>query len=209
MKFFANGILAVGMFLASLVFTGCNSLNDLPPVDTQPITPVTQSTQAAQAASNVAVFHVGDTVNVTFSGAPISPDPHEEQIKEDGTITLYLIGAVKAAGKTAGELQTEILTNYVPKYYVRLTVTVKPGERYYFVTGEVKAPGKQIYTGETTVLKAISTAGGFRDFASHTVKLIRTNGDVREENCDNANSNPALDLKVYPGDQIVVKRSIF
>ncbi len=68
---------------------------------------------------------------------------HEETIKEDGTITLPLIGSVYAVGKTAGELQNEIYTNYVPKYYVRLTVTVKSGDRVYYVGGEVKSPGSR------------------------------------------------------------------
>ena len=136
---------------------------------------------------------------------------HEELIKEDGTITLPLIGSVKAVGKTAGELQTEIQTNYVPKYYVRLTVTVKPGDLFYFVQGEVNSHGSRLpYTGETTVTKAIAAAGGFSPFADHTVKLIRANGqEVIKVDVDKATTNPSLDLKVYPGDQIVVGRNAF
>jgi len=32
---------------------------------------------------------------------------HEEPIKEDGTITMPLIGKITAVGKTTGELQNE------------------------------------------------------------------------------------------------------
>ncbi len=67
---------------------------------------------------------IGDLVVVNLSGLPETIPPHEERIKEDGTITLPYIGAVKAAEKTPGELQNEIHDLYVPKIYSHLTVTV-------------------------------------------------------------------------------------
>jgi polysaccharide export outer membrane protein len=153
-------------------------------------------------------------VIITFSGLP-ADDPlqaqsHDYPIKEDGNITLPYIGAIQAAGKTAGELQTEIYDLYVPKYYIRLTATVKPGDLIYYVTGEVKNPGREIYVGETTVTKAITSAGGFTDFANHSkVYLVRANGERVRVNADKAMEHPADDLQVYPGDQIEVKRRIF
>ena len=138
-------------------------------------------------ASEVARFHVGDTVTVTLTGLPEEIDPHTEPIKEDGTITMPDIGHVQAAGKTAGELQNEIYKLYVPKYYPHLTVTVNTGDRVYYVTGEVKQPGRQLYAGQMTVTKAITTAGDFTDFANHKkVWLIRANGQRIKVNCDKA-----------------------
>src|SRR5678815_4466249 len=62
-------------------------------------------------------FGVDDIVIVSFSGLDtVTPPAHQERIKDDGTITLPLIGAVKAKDKTPGELQKEIRTLYVPKY---------------------------------------------------------------------------------------------
>jgi polysaccharide export outer membrane protein len=137
-------------------------------------------------------------------------EPHTEAIKEDGTITMSSIGHVQAAGKTAGELQNEIYNLYVPKYYRHLTVTVNTGDRVYYVTGEVKSPGRQLYVGQMTVTKAITTAGDFTDFANHTkVRLIRSNGQTIKVNCDKALQDPSLDLPVYPNDQIQVPRRIF
>jgi polysaccharide export outer membrane protein len=145
-----------------------------------------------------------------FSGIPDEIPQHDEQIKEDGNINLPLINSVKAVGKTAGELQNEIHDLYVPKYYVRLNVVVKPGDLIYYVRGEVKQPGREIYVGETTVTKAITSAGDFTDFASHTVDLIRANGGtVIEVDVDKALKNPELDPKIYPGDQVNVLRRIF
>ena len=123
---------------------------------------------------------------------------------------MSLIGSVRAVGKTAGELQSEIHDLYVPKYFVRLTVTVKPGDLVYYVSGEVKGPGRQLYVGETTVTKAIASAGDFTDFASHSnVLLIRANGQRIRVNCDDAQQDPSKDQRVYPGDQIVVSRRLF
>jgi protein involved in polysaccharide export with SLBB domain len=154
-------------------------------------------------------FHVGETVSVIFSGTPDLIQPHEEQIKEDGTINLPLIGSVKAVGKTAGELQNEVHDLYVPKYYVRLNVVVKPGDLIYYVRGEVKQPGREIYVGKTTVTKAITSAGDFTDYASHNVKLIRANGEVIKVDVDKALEDPTLDPLIYPGDQVTVDRRIF
>ncbi|MEI9962810.1 MAG: polysaccharide biosynthesis/export family protein [Limisphaerales bacterium] len=161
-------------------------------------------------ASAVAHFQIGDTVIVTLSGPPDPIVPHEEPIKEDGTITMPYIGSVQALGKTSGQLQKDIHDLYVPKYYNQLTVTVKSSQdRVYYVGGEVKQPGRQLYVGATTVTKAIQSVGDFTDFASHTVYLIRANGQRIKINCDKALKNPSLDLPVYPGDQIQVPRRLF
>jgi protein involved in polysaccharide export with SLBB domain len=98
----------------------------------------------------------------------------------------------------------------VPKYYRHLTVTVNTGDRVYYVTGEVKQPGRQLYVGQMTVTKAITTAGDFTDFANHKkVRLIRANGQTIKVNCDKALQDPSQDPSVYPNDQIQVPRKIW
>jgi polysaccharide export outer membrane protein len=195
-RWMPRGWLAV-LPLVALFFAGCAS-NDAPPPGPDPET-------------QVAHFHVGDTVTVVFTGLP-NDDllPHEEPIKEDGTITLDSIGPVKAAGKTAGELQNDIHDLYVPKYYTHLNVTVKTGDRVFYVTGEVKNPGRQIYSGQMTVTKAITSAGDFTDFANRKKDwLIRANGQRIRVNCDDIMDGSAPDPQVYPGDQIQVTRRLF
>jgi len=147
---------------------------------------------------------------VTLTGPLEVIQPHSEPIKEDGTITMPNIGHVQAAGKTAGELQNTIHDLYVPKYYRHLTVTVNTGDRVYFVTGEVKGPGRQLYVGQMTVTKAITTAGGFTDFANQKkVWLIRAGGQRVKVNCDKAYQDPSQDPLVYPNDQIQVPRKFW
>jgi polysaccharide export outer membrane protein len=219
MKLFVRGLFACALLVAGVVFTGCGSPSPEGQVlldNPQPGSaagPAAAGRQIAAPPNGAAVarFHVGDTVIVSFSGAPeIIPD-HVETIKEDGTITLPLILAVAAVGKTAGELQNAIHDAYVPKYYVRLTVTVKSGDRVYYVGGEVHGPGRQLYVGDTTVTKAIQSAGGLTDYASHgKVWLNRaSNGQRIQVNYDDALQSPAKDPPVYPDDQVNVERRIF
>ena len=190
------GFFACGLLFTSVIFTGCYSSSSVP------ITGYT--------AAEVARFHVGDIVIVTLSGLPSDILPHQEPIKEDGTITMPDIGHVQAAGKTAGELQNEIYNLYVPKLYRHLTVTVNTGDRVYYVTGEVKQPARQLYSGQMTVTKAITTAGDFTDFANHKkVWLTRANGQRIKVNCDKIQAGKAEDPSVYPNDQIQVPRRIW
>lgn len=159
----------------------------------------------------VATLKKGDLVEIKFSGNPTPPDDLEERIKEDGTINLPYIGTIQAEGKTAGQLQSEIQSKYVPAYYVRLTVTVRTELREFYVDGEVRRNDRFIYTGEMTVLKAIAAAGGFTDFAAkRRVVLFRTTGERVTVDAEKAKQNTSLDLPVIPGDRVFVpRRSVF
>jgi polysaccharide export outer membrane protein len=205
------GFFACGLLFTGVIFTGCYSPSSDPIFSDTPIPPVMiGSPSTGYSAVEVARFHVGDTVSVTLTGLPETIEPHVEPIKEDGTITMPDIGHVQAAGKTAGEVQNEIYNLYVPKLYRHLTVTVNTGDRVYYVTGEVKQPGRQLYAGQMTVTKAITTAGDFTDFANHTkVWLIRANGQRIKVNCNDALRDSSKDPQVYPNDQIQVPRRIW
>ncbi|MCU0771833.1 MAG: polysaccharide export protein [Verrucomicrobia bacterium] len=181
-----------------------------PATPTAPATPPPQSSINERAAAGAAtdVFRVGDVVSVTFSGTSEAIPAHQERIKEDGTITLFLVKSVKAAGKTPGELQRELQDRY-DDYYKTLVVTVASFERFYYVGGEVKRPGAQPYLGETTVTKAIQAAGDFTDFAKKgNVQVIRADGTKLKVNFGKAIDDPSLDPPIYPGDKIHVPRRI-
>lgn len=172
------------------------------------------ASNSGQSGTYADKLHVGETVIITLTGAPdqtqVSTAGQSQTIKEDGTVTLPLIGSVPAAGKTPGQLQNDIQNLYVPKYYVRLTVTVTPQDRVYYVGGEVTKPGVIEYWGQTTVTKAIQAAGDFNDFANKKkVWLTRANGERIKVNCVKALEDPAQDPPVYPGDQIQVPRRYF
>lgn len=207
---------ACGFLLAGLTLGGCSSpsnpilFSDNPQPPSAATGTEATSTDTAPGDLTAARFHVGDTVTVDYSGTLEKIEENVQTITEAGTITLPYIGAVRAAGLTAGELQREIQEDYVPKYYTQLTVTVSGQALVFYVGGEVKIPGRLVYTGGTTVTKAIQAAGDFTDFANRKkVLLIRNNGERVKVNCIKAAQDPSLDPPIYPGDQIMVPRRIF
>ena len=155
-------------------------------------------------------LQAGDTITINFDGLPNPLLPQEKTINDDGTITLADIGQIKVAGKTTGDVENIIHDLYVPRIYKHLTVTVKAGDRVYYVRGEVHTPGRQVYVGQITVTKAITSAGDFSDYADRKhVLLIRSNGKRFTLNCDKILDGKAPDPGVYPGDQIQVERRMF
>jgi polysaccharide biosynthesis/export protein VpsN len=158
------------------------------------------------------VLKPGEQLTIYFQNTPPPPiAPQQQRIKEDGTITLHYVGSVKAAGLTTRELQEELRRRYVPTYYKETVgITIESEERFFFVSGEVKNPSRQIYTPGMTVLKAIAAAGDFTVYAKRSkVELIRANGKKVKVDCIEAREKPELDLKVYPNDRVFVPKSIF
>jgi polysaccharide biosynthesis/export protein VpsN len=203
--FTASLLLAIG-----LVFSGCATSADpeftSAPSAAQAVAPI--SPQPTQETAGLR-FQVGDTVIVTFSDTPAEIKPHEERVKEDGNITLPLIGPIQAKDRTAGDLQKAIHDAYVPKYYVRLTVTVThvPVEKVYYVGGEVRAPGSRTWLSGTTLTKAIQNAGGLTDFAKKdNILLTRANGTQVKVDWKKASQNPKFDPRISPNDNILVFR---
>jgi polysaccharide export outer membrane protein len=155
---------------------------------------------------------VGDSLVISFSDVPLGALPAQMTIKvgSEGTITLPHNIVVFALGKTPTELERDIRNAYVPALYVQCTASVKAEDRYFFVGGEVKISNRQIYTSQSmTVLRAITTAGGFTDFAKKTkIEVRRANGKTEYVNYYKALKDPKLDLPVFPNDQVIVPRGI-
>jgi protein involved in polysaccharide export with SLBB domain len=186
---------ALGVVMVAL-FSGCET-----------------TSQFADAPSDSGnVFHVGDKVTVRFlsitGSAEVLPD-HTERVHDDGTITLSLIGTVKAVGRSAGDLQKEIYDRYIPKYFQGGTVTVAGEASFFYVLGDVAAPGQKEYPGQMTVVKAIAAAGGFTEFAKKTNVQLTHAGHTKAVNVEKALRDDRYDLPVYAGDKIFVKRRIF
>ncbi|MBT3842250.1 MAG: hypothetical protein HOF61_08715 [Verrucomicrobia bacterium] len=153
----------------------------------------------------------GNQITITFSGLSTIPIPYSCRIREDGTMSPpYLKEPVVAAGKTVGELELELEQKYVPDIYKTINVTIKTADRFFYVGGEVRQPSRQIFIGRITVTQAIQSAGDFTDFGNQReVRVIRANGKVDIIDCKAALDDPTRDLPVYPGDNIVVARSLF
>lgn len=157
-----------------------------------------------------AVLRVGDTVEIRLAGVPaeeISAFSAAQAVDDGGMLNLPYIGKLKIAGLDSDKAQQLIESKLKSeKIYTNPTVTVniQTSQRFVNVTGEVKASGRVIYTPDMTVMSAIAGASGFNDFADKKrVKLVR-GGTVQVLDTRKFSINPALDVKVLPGDQIHV-----
>jgi protein involved in polysaccharide export with SLBB domain len=183
----------------------------LAPVNTAPGAPPT-SAPPTPSHTFAEVLGVGDSVTISFSDIP-SPGilPVVQRIGNDGKISgLPFDIKVAAAGKTVSQLQDDIRAAYVPKYYRFMSCSVKNEERVFFVEGEVKLASRLPYVGEMTVLRAITSAGGFTDFANRkNIELHRATGQKLTINWYKAIEDPKLDKPVFPNDQIIVRKKYY
>jgi len=108
-------------------------------------------------------------------------------IRPDGRISLPLIGDVLASGFTADQLASDIAERFKAyKEHPSVSVNVVTVNSYYvFMVGEFNAPGKLQFKTYTTLLQAISLAGGFTQFASRndmTIvrNLVNVDGKIKE-----------------------------
>jgi polysaccharide export outer membrane protein len=139
----------------------------------------------------------------------------EARVRPDGTITLPLIGDIKAAGLTPQQLKNEILrllSQFIKDENLVVTVAVTDPNSYRFtVTGNVEHPGVFDSKVFVTVAHAIALAGGFNKFASpQSLVIVRTdkNGAVRripiDYNRAASGLHPEENLALIAGDTVFV-----
>ena len=209
MKLIGRGAAAIGIVFTCIILAGCQSgkkpQNDgygydplgkdkeTAVMDSNSGLPGSQPTRPGGAPvaagsdsnSSTAILQAGDTIAVVFNDLPNPVVAISDQIKEDGTVTLYFNEKFMAAGKTVRQLQDEVHDRYVPKYYKLITPSVTTGDRFFSVGGEVRTPNRYVWTPGMTVLRAIDSAGGFTDFSRKgSVSVTRANSRKQEhEDC--------------------------
>jgi polysaccharide biosynthesis/export protein len=134
-------------------------------------------------------------------------------VRSDGKISLPLVGEIQAAGRTPLQLEeniTEKLKGFITSPEVTVIVQ-QVNSRKYNVLGEVSKPGSFPLTASTTIMDAIATSGGFKDFAKKSgVYILRKGPDGRETRL-NFNykdfikgKNSSQNIKIEPNDTIIV-----
>lgn len=135
----------------------------------------------------------------------------EVTVRPDGIITLPLIGAVKAAGRTPSDLQRELAKRYAD--YVRaeevvVAVGVTAVNSYSFtVSGNVEHSGVYTSRAYVTAMDALAMAGGPNRFASDEIYLVRGTParripiDIRRAT---SGAHPEENLVLIRGDLVVV-----
>jgi polysaccharide export outer membrane protein len=133
-------------------------------------------------------------------------------VRSDGRISLPLVGEVQATGRTPLQLEQEItsrLRNYIAEPVVTVMVQQINSEKFN-ILGQVAKPGSYPLTNGTTVLDAIATAGGFRDFAKQkSIYILRQNSRAESRIAFNykdviKGKHPEQNIKLEPRDTIVV-----
>jgi polysaccharide export outer membrane protein len=164
-------------FLVAILLAGCGG----PRMDVGQMTaarPVDlQTVQAVAAPSAEYRIGVGDKLDVrVFQVADLSFE--ELVVDTSGNINLPLIGAVRGAGRTAGEMSIEIAGRLAAKYLrdpqVTVTVTEAASQKI-TVDGAVTKPGVYEMRGSTSLLQAVAMAEGPTRIADLTkVAVFRT-----------------------------------
>jgi polysaccharide biosynthesis/export protein len=133
-------------------------------------------------------------------------------VRPDGRITLPLVNDVQAAGLTATQLAA-VIADGLRKFLTNPQVTVGVTEinsRRVYVTGEVTRPGAFPLLPNMTVLQALSSSGGFSQFAKlKGIYVLRTEEGKQVKHPFNykevvSGKKPELNILLQPGDVIVV-----
>lgn len=140
-------------------------------------------------------------------------------VSPDGSITFPYIGSVQVKGRTLSSVQNEIQLRLAEGYikYPVVSVTLKESRsKKFFVYGEVARPGTYLLNENTTVLRAISIAGGFTKYGSSSrVKILRPRKNERGYEAIKVNINAVMngssqdDALLQPDDMVVVTEGIF
>jgi polysaccharide biosynthesis/export protein len=133
-------------------------------------------------------------------------------VRPDGKISLPLLNDVQAAGLTAIQL-AGIISEELKKYIAGPQVTVSVAEinsRRVYVTGEVSRAGAMQLLPNMTVLQALSSSGGFTQFAKiKNIYVLRMIDGKQEKLPFNYKEvvngrKPEQNIMLQPGDVIVV-----
>lgn len=216
--------LALGCLAAGAALSGCQSQETTLPAPSATshdaaVTPTaasgTPSWLLKDAAtvppdnSNTLVLREGDTITITFPGAPSLNTT--QTIRRDGKVNMEMLGEITAAGQTPHDLELQLLKSYDNQLVVKeVSVMVQTATFIVYVAGAVTRPGKIISNRVETPLEAIIEAG--YDSTRSNLKrvvVIRENEDGKTErfklNLDNVMKGKATTpFTLKPQDKIIV-----
>lgn len=163
------------------------------------------------------VLGVGDVVAINVWGEGNKDLNTEATIRPDGTITMPLVGDLKAAGQTPTELKGQIkakLGDFVKTLQgSEITVALKTWRSYRFtIQGEVVKTGVFTTDQFVTIADALALADGPTRFARRDgIVLMRTDAKTKQVrripfDYDLLASGKRVDMNIYvlPGDTIYV-----
>jgi protein involved in polysaccharide export with SLBB domain len=165
---------------------------------------VTLTSEALQVmGENVYTLGVGDQLRVSVFGEQDLSG--EFVIDGSGSVSLPLVGEVRARGLTVREFRTELETILRNGYLNDPRVNAEViNFRPFFIMGEVESSGEYPYADGLTVMNAIARAGGFTYRANTRMVFIKRAGASQEVAVP-----MTATLRVMPGDTIRVGERFF
>lgn len=182
--------------LAGLQLAGCYT--DFGPVE------VAAGPTSLTGAGVASLLRPGEKIKITVYGEESLTGDYD--INPAGYVTVPLVGAVKAAGRSQAELGKDLANRYVRGGFLQdphITVAVVQFRPFY-VLGEAVTPGEYPFRSGLNVHSAVAMAGGFTYRASRTYVLIRHAGDEVWKEYSLAEPVP-----IAPGDLIRVPERYF
>jgi polysaccharide export outer membrane protein len=170
------------------------------PMAPQPIMP---QAVAMEAEDTGYALDSGDKLRVVVFGQDGLSASYS--VDTGGSITMPLIGAVGARGRTPAQLQAAIAAKlrqgYVREPHVAVEVeTYRP----FFILGEVTLPGQYPYVANMTVETAVAIAGGYTPRAQkQRIEVSRQMSGMTEKRVVSPN------YPVRPGDTIKIAERWF
>lgn len=172
-----------------------------------------QSGPTVAPASTEYRVGVGDKLNIrVFQVTDLSFD--DLVVDTSGNIQMPLIGAVRGAGRTAGEMATDIAQRLSAQYLRNPQVTVTVSEaanQKITVDGAVTKPGVYEIRGSTSLLQAVAMAEGPTRVADLTKVAVFRSIDGRRSvaifDLSAIRQGRATDPQVWGDDVIVVDTS--
>jgi polysaccharide export outer membrane protein len=204
------------LLVSVIAVAGCNGAATNSGASVSPVSALNATTLVAgvAAAPGSADYQISPLDILDISVFQVPDLTKTVQVSSGGQISLPLIGAVTASGKTAQGLEKEIAAKLGAKYLQSPQVSVFVKEftsQRVTVEGAVNKPGIYNMTGRTTLLQTIAMAGGLDRVADPRgiVVFRESQGTRRAAKFDlpAIRSGKASDPVLVAGDVVVVDQS--
>ena len=132
-------------------------------------------------------------------------------VADDGQIILNVVGKVSVVGLSAAQIEAKLKAVLESSYITKATVSVQVVEfasKPISVVGAVVHPGRIGATGSTTLIQAITEAGGLAAGHGQEIYILRTARNGLSEqlaiNVDDlmVRGNPDLNIPLAPNDLV-------
>ena len=202
----------IAVVLAALLL-GCTS-GPVRQVASGQALPAPDTTNAAGAYEGASDYRLGaqDLIEVSVFG--VEDLSKTVRVNSNGQISLPLVGAVMAGGRSIPELEADLAKRYAAGYLQRPQVTVFVKEfssQRITLEGAIKTPGIYPLTGKTSLLQAVAVAGGLDPLADLNGVVLFRQVDGKKMaaayNMRDLRSGRIADPQLYGDDIIVVEQS--